>query len=202
LLTSPPDIFRLKEGEIQELERFGDVSARKLVKEIQAKKNIELSRFVMALGIPNVGEQTAIDLAHAFRSLSRLIHATKEELLAVSDIGEVVASSIRQFFASDQAKRWLKDYEGLGIKIHAPKQQGASLAGQIFVLTGTLTSLSREEAKEKIRALGGDVSASVSSKTQFVVAGEKPGSKFDQAQKLNVRILSEREFLAMVGSSL
>ncbi|MCH8049202.1 NAD-dependent DNA ligase LigA [Patescibacteria group bacterium] len=198
MLTSPPDLFTLKATDIQDLEGFAEVSAQKLVDEIASKKEIGLANFIVALGIPNVGEETAITLADHFGSIKRLVKANADELKAIPDIGDIVAQSIIDFFSSALAKKLLGAYEDVGVKIKAMKKKGKKLADETFVLTGTLVSMHRDEAKDKIRDLGGRVSESVSKETNFVVVGEKPGSKFDQAKKLGVKTLSEKAFLDML----
>ncbi|MFH1712096.1 MAG: NAD-dependent DNA ligase LigA, partial [Patescibacteria group bacterium] len=198
LLTSPVDLFRLKPEDIKDLEGFGEVSAKKLVTELQAQKEIELSRFITGLGISNVGVETAIALADHFGSIEKIAKVGVDDLLSVQDIGEVVAKSIVDYFLLESTKKLLEDYEDVGIIIKSPKKKGTKLAGKTFVLTGSLETMSRDDAKSKIRAQGGEVSGSVSKKTDFVIAGEKSGSKYQKAQKLGVKILSEKEFLGML----
>lgn len=198
-LQTAPDIFRLKKEEIAELEGYGEKSANQIVDEIQAHKNIDLADFIVGLGIPNVGSETAFDLAQKFGSLEELREATQEELVAVEDIGDIVAASVVNFFTSDRAKKLLDDYEAVGIKIKKPERVSSKLKGKTFVVTGTLEKFSREEAKEAIRKNGGDASGSVSKKTDFVVVGENSGSKLDDARKLGVKTLSEKQFLDMLG---
>ena len=198
LLGSPLDLFRLTPGDIDGLEGFGDVSAKKLVDEIASKKQIDFSKFITALSISNVGEQTAIDLAQEFGSIQKLAGASNERLVEIKDVGEIVANSIVEFFASDRAKEWLEGYEELGITINAPKRRGSKLKGKTFVLTGSLSTMTRDEATASIRMNGGDVSSSVSKKTNYVVAGSDPGSKFDKAKDLGIPTLSEKAFSAML----
>jgi len=179
------------------LEGFAEISSKKLYAEIQTHREIELPRFINALGIRHVGEETAHDLAQAFGTFDKLREASKDDLLAVEGIGETVADSIVGFFKD---KREAERIDNLMRQVKVSqssvgKSSAGRLKGTTWVLTGTLKSLSREEAKEKIRALGGDVSESVSRKTSFVVVGAEPGSKFQQAQKLGVTILNETEFL-------
>lgn len=199
LLKTAPDIFTLQEKEIGGLEGFGEVSAKKLVDEIARKKTIDLDRFIVALGIRHVGGETAFDLARAFGSLEKFTEATREDLLAIPNIGEVVADEIVAFLASDHARTLLKDYEKVGVEVRHAKEVEQKLAGKTFVLTGTLESMERDDAKEKIRLLGGSVSGSVSKNTDYVVAGESPGSKLENAKKLGVPVLSESEFLRILG---
>ncbi len=198
LIRTAPDIFRLKVADLEGLEKFGEVSANKLIKEIDSKKSIDLDKFVNGLGIHNVGTETAADLAQAFGSIKKIASATLEELEAVPNIGAVVAKSIHDYFSSAAAKKILTDFQEVGVKINPVKKRGGKLAGKSFVITGGLESMSRDEAKEKIRALGGDPAESVSKKTSYVVVGSDPGSKFEKAKKLGVTILSEAELLAML----
>ncbi|MBI1908125.1 NAD-dependent DNA ligase LigA [Candidatus Uhrbacteria bacterium] len=200
LLNSPPDVFRLTAEELMELERFGDILAKKLVDEIQSKKTIDLDKFIVALGIRHVGGETAFALATAFGTRDAFMGATKEDLLGVPDIGEVVADSITEFLQSSQAKMLFDEYAEVGVTVRPAKKVERTLAGKTFVLTGTLERLGREEAKEKIRLAGGNVSGSVSKKTDYVVVGAEPGSKLDDANRLGVRTLSEAEFLRILGS--
>jgi DNA ligase (NAD+) len=200
LITNFDDIFSLKRGDLLSLPRFAEKSADNLLSAIEEKKSISLSRFIVSLSIPNVGEETAEDLAEHFGGLVNIEEATAEELENISGIGEVVARSIFEWFREkenkDLVKRLLHHVEILGGQ--KKNKRALPLAGKSFVLTGTLSSLSREEAKEKIKDLGGDVVGSVSKNTGFVVAGENPGSKYDKAIELGVEILDEEEFLKMV----
>lgn len=198
LLHSAPDLFRLQEADIAPLEGFGDLSAKNIVGEIAEKKEISLANFLVGLSIPNVGIETAIALADQFGSLKRIAAASAEDLMDVQDVGEVVAKSIVEFFGSKQAQKLIQDYEDVGVKIQSPKKKGKKLAGKTFVITGTLEQLSRDEAKDRIRNQGGNVSGSVSKKTDFVVVGENPGSKLEKAKGLGVKTLSEKELLSML----
>ncbi len=204
IVQVPSDLFVVVADDLKGLEGFGDVSANKLVAEIASKKTIPLARFLTGLGIRNVGEETARDLAEAFGSIERIMDATMDDLVRVEQIGEVVARSIVEFFQEAHNRELVAAYKRNGITITTPRLRDTMtlpLHGKSFVLTGTLDSLSREEAKEKIRALGGDTVESVSKKTGYVVVGSEPGSKFDKAKKLGVPTLSEAEFLAMLGAS-
>lgn len=198
LLNSPPDLFRLQPDQIKDLEGFGEVSAQKLVEEIAQHKKIELQDFITALSIPNVGAETSLALARQFMSLGKLQAASKEKLQQVPDIGAVVADSIVEFFSSERAEHLLSEYSEVGIEVLNFKKSGSKLEGQTFVITGTLESLSRDEAKEKIQDQGGKVSGSVSKNTNYVVVGENPGSKIEKAKKLGVETLSEQDFLSML----
>lgn len=201
LVKTPPDIFRLQASDFLGVEGFAELSAQKLYEQIQARKSIELAAFIVALGMRHVGAETAFALATAFGSVEALAMATHEQLLAISDVGETVAESIYTFFQSPHGKQMLKDFKEVGVMIAEAPAVKQVLAGQRFVITGTLEQIGREQAKERIRLLGGSVSDAVSKKTNFVVVGENPGSKADKAQELGVKILSEGEFLQLLDSS-
>lgn len=202
LVHEPADLFKLTAGDLEALERFAEVSANKLVQEIQGHREISLDRFILALGIRHVGAQTAIDLANAFGSFERLCEATKEDFLSVEGIGEVVADSISAFFADSIEKgridRLLKEVK---VKTIQARKAGV-FSGTSWVFTGTLEAMSREEAKEKVRALGAEVSESVSKKTSYVVVGSDPGSKAEKAAKLGVTVLDEEGFLKMLDQHI
>ena len=205
LINDAADIFDLKKGDIEVLERFGEKSAENIVREIGEKKEITLQRFLYSLGILHVGEETAIDLAKRFPASSigeiEKIYGrlTKEELEGVKDIGPKVSESIYGWFREPRNITLLRKMKEAGVSITKERRIGGEkLTGKTFVLTGTLSKMSREEAKEKIRALGGDVAESVSKKTDYVVAGENPGSKYDKAKELGVRILTESEFKRVI----
>jgi DNA ligase (NAD+) len=201
LVQTPPDLFTLSADELLSLERFADVSAHKLVNEIQSKKKLSLSNFIVALGIKNVGEETARDLATHFGSLEKFIKVSAEDLTAVPQVGEVVAKSIVSFLSEDHNKKMIENYLANGVVItrEAPPKTNLPLSGQSYVLTGSLESMSRDEAKLKLRALGADPIESVSRKTTGVIVGSDPGSKFEKAKELGVKILDEKEFLALIG---
>ena len=201
IITGPADLFSLQSGDITGLEGFGEVSAKKLVDEIQDRKKISLSRFILSLGIRNVGEQTAIDLATHFSKLDEFMQASKEQLEQIEGVGGIVADSIVEFFEKQLNQDLVQTYLDHGIKINTQITSVASqpLSGSSFVVTGTMSQMSREEAKQAIRDAGGKVSGSVSKKTDFVVVGENPGSKAEKAEELGVRVLSENEFLVMIG---
>ena len=202
LISDPADLFELKEGDLLPLERFGKKSAENLIGALQQKKEINLARFIYALGIEGVGEETAQDLADYFKDLKTLKKASFEELLARKDIGPETANSIYSFFHQKTNLRFLERLLRAGVKIKSSAPRGErramKLSGKTFVLTGTLESLTRAEAKEKITALGGNVSNSVAKKTDFVVVGENPGSKLKQAKKLGIKLIKEREFLKLL----
>jgi len=199
LISDPADLFLLKEGDISILERFGQKSAQNLINAIQSKKKIPLARFIYALGVKNVGEETAQDLAQYFGSIEKLKKTSLEELQKIMDIGPVVAKSIYQFFQEKRNLNFIEKLKKVGVEIveeKKPKYQ--PLKGKTFVLTGSLETLTREEAKEKIRSLGGEISETVSKKTDYVIVGKEPGSKYQEAKKLGIKIISEKEFLKML----
>jgi DNA ligase (NAD+) len=198
LVEDPADLFLLKEGDLIPLERFAEKSAKNLIEAIQSKKEITLAKFIFALGIRGVGEETAQDLANHFGSLEKLKKATKEELQEILDIGPVVAGSIFNWFREKKNLEFLKKLKKVGIEIESLKPKVKRLKGKTFVLTGTLETLTREEAKEKIRELGGKVSSSVSKKTDYLVLGKEPGSKYEKAKKLGIKIIDEKQFLKIL----
>ena len=200
LIQDPADLFTLKVGDLLPLEHFAQKAASNLISAIKKRKKISLSKFLYALGIRHVGAETAEDLARHFGSLERIKKATKEELEAVSDIGSVVAESIYNWFKDKKNVEFLNKLRKVGVKIEKPPviKKRKILEGKTFVLTGTLATMSREEAKDKIRARGGKVTSSVSKKTDFVVVGEKPGSKYTKAKKLRIKIIREKEFISML----
>ncbi len=200
LVSTPAELFTINAEEIKDLDGFADLSAEKLVLEIQSKKEIPLSKFILALGIRNVGEQTALDLAEVFGSLENFKTSTREKFIAIDGVGDTVAESIVHFFEKEHSKKLLDQYERFGVSVlDHEKIEAGVFVGKSFVLTGTMSKISREEAKKRIQALGGKVSSSVSAKTSFVLVGEKPGSKFEKAKNLGVKILSEEEFLSTLG---
>ena len=199
LVSDPSDIFSLKEGDLEGLERFGEKSAENLIKSIKERSEITLSKFIYALGIRNVGEETAIDLAKIFKSIENLRNVKLQDLENVLNIGPVVAKSIVEWFSDKDNIKFLNKLEKtVKIKKQEAGIKKQTLNGLSFVLTGGLESMSRDIAREKIRELGGDVSESVSNKTSFVVAGAEAGSKLSKAEKLGVKIVSEEEFLKML----
>jgi len=199
LISDPADLFLLKEGDLLSLERFAEKSAQNLIEAIQSRRKIDLLRFIYALGIRNVGEETAQDLAEYFGSIEKLKNASLEELQKVTDIGPVVAQSIYRFFREKRNSDFIEKLKKVGVEIITegkPKYQ--PLKGKTFVLTGALETITREGAKEKIRLLGGEISESVSKKTDFVIVGKEPGSKFEKAKKLGVKTIEEKEFLKLL----
>ena len=198
LVQDYADLFTLKTKDLLNLDRFAEVSSANVVEAVAQRKKVPLSRFVYALGITHVGEETARVVAQYFHTLDRIALATEEELTAVEDVGPVVAKSIAEWFKRPYHKKLLKKFAKAEIQIIPEKGLAkGKLSGKTFVITGTLESMSREEAEAKIRALGGKSTSSVSKETSYVVAGENPGSKYDKAQKLGVNVINEGEFLEM-----
>jgi len=203
IVKTVPDLYRLGLANLMALERMGEKSAQNLLAGIESSKSTTLGRFLFSLGIRQVGETTAKDLARHFGNIDRLMDARVEQLLEVNDVGPIVAESIRHFFDQPHHREIVEQLRAVGV--HWPDQAGTAsdaprpLLGKTLVLTGTLPSLSRDEAKEMIEAAGGKVSGSVSKKTNYVIAGEEAGSKLDKARELGVTVLDEaglRELLA------
>lgn len=193
------DIYTLTKEQVIELERFADISATKLVAAIQAKKTPELPRFIYGLGIRHAGSQTAIDLSEHFGSLQKLAKAGLDELLQVEGIGEIVAESILAWFADPDNQRLLEKFENLGVKPHFESRARGPLHGKSFVVTGTLESMSRDEAGEKIRSLGGTFQTSVGKDTTYLVVGANVGaSKLAKAEKLGTKQLSESDLITLL----
>ncbi|MEW6610892.1 MAG: NAD-dependent DNA ligase LigA [Patescibacteria group bacterium] len=213
LLKDAADIFTLKAEDLIGLEGFAELKANKLVHAIHNKKTIPLSRFLYSLGILHVGEETANDIAQFLASSFQLpASSTVKKFLkivenltidtwsSIKDIGPVVAQSLHDYFHDKRNINLINKLFNVGVSIEIPTltAYGLQLQGKTFVLTGTLSSLSRDEAKARIRALGGEISESVSKKTSYVIVGENPGSKFEKAKKLNVTILNESDFQKLI----
>jgi DNA ligase (NAD+) len=201
LVHSILDIYALGEEQIASLERMGKKSAANLVAAITRSRDTSLARFLYALGIRDVGEATALSLAMHFGDLAPLRAADEEALQEVADVGPVVARQITSFFAEPHNREVL---DGLVKCVRWPVQPpldtgDAALAAKRFVITGTLQAMARDEAKRRLQALGAKVSGSVSSKTDFLVAGANPGSKRTKAEALGITILDEDEFLKLIG---
>jgi DNA ligase (NAD+) len=198
LISDVVDLFYLKKEDIQSLERFGEKSAENIINSIQAHKKITLAKFIYALGIPHVGEETGFDLAQRFGSIEKLMLASVEEINAIPNVGEVVAKSVHDWFAAKANKDLVRGLVKAGIKIETIKIKTTPLTGKSVVVTGSLDSMSRDEAKEAVREAGGDWVSSVSKNTDYLVVGDSPGSKLDKAQKLGVKIIEEKEFLKLL----
>ncbi len=199
LISDAADIFTLKKEDIEILERFGEKSAENIIEEIRSKRKIPLARFLWALGILHVGEETARDLALHFETLEKLMSASIEKINEIENIGPAVSLSVHKFFQDKNNLHFIEKLRKNGVVIEkAQKTKGGKLSGLTFVLTGTLSTMSRESAKAKILEAGGKVAGSVSKNTSFVIAGEEAGSKLKDAQKLNVKVLTEDAFIEML----
>ncbi len=198
LIEQPSDLWELTEGDLLPLERFAEKSARNLVQEIQSKKEIPLPRFLVALGIPHVGVVMAQDIARHFGTLRRIVGASKEELEEVEGVGAKTAEAIASYFARADVRQVLEHYRKIGMRILRETQSGA-LAGKTFVFTGTMSSMTREEAKQRVQELGARVAASVGKGVTYVVVGEDPGSKAEKARKMGIPILKEEEFATLLA---
>lgn len=210
LVTRASDLYTLGRTQLRQLERMGSRSADNLVAAIDQSRQAPLHRVLVALGIPEVGTTTARDLAEHFRSLDALIAADHDALLQVHGVGSTVAGHVRDFFDDPERQEEIARLRQLGVAFpalppkedHGPAGDVEGVAGKTFVLTGTLPTMQRSEAKERILAAGGKVTGSVSSKTDFLVAGEKAGSKLAKAQKLEVAVLSEAALLALLAGEM
>jgi DNA ligase (NAD+) len=196
------DLYTLTVGEVADLERFAEKSAENLVAAIQASKTRGLARLLNALGILMIGERVASLLANQFGTMERLLAASARELNEIRGIGDELAQSIRRFFDDETNREVIRRLSEADVEMTQPgveAERPQPLAGQTFVVTGELSSLTREAARELIERLGGRVTSSVSKKTAYVVVGEAPGSKADDARRLGVEILDEGAFLRLTG---
>jgi DNA ligase (NAD+) len=202
LVRTPADLYRLGPDVLAGLERMGEKSAQNLLGALANSKHTTLARFVYALGIRNVGETTARDLASHFGALAPLMNADEDALQEVSDVGPIVAASIRQFFAERHNCEVIQALRQAGIRwAEGPRRSPAAgaAAGKTFVLTGTLPGMTRDEATLFIESRGGKVTGSVSKKTDYVVAGAEAGTKLAKAEALGVRVLDEASLLQLLG---
>jgi len=200
LIGDAADIFSLRKEQISSLERMGEKSAENLINSINDSKNKSFDKIIFAIGIPFVGATSARILANKFNNFNSLKNATKEELQVLEGIGDKMAESIVQYFMQEKNKLLIEKLEKAGLKFTEIKSSRSNkLAGKSFVLTGSLENYTREEIKTMILEQGGKVSSSISSKTDYVILGENPGSKFEKAQKLGISIINETEFLQIAG---
>lgn len=215
LISNAADIFELKIGDLEPLERFAEKSAQNLVEAVEKSKKISLEKFLYALGIRYVGEETAVLVTRntekiikkKIKNLQDIIdifsQTTKEQWLEIKGIGEKSAESLAVWFSDKENIKLLERLNNLGVVLQVPNEANEArnykLAGKTFVLTGELSGLTRDEAKDMIRKKGGDVSSSVSKKTDYVVAGENPGSKYDKARELGVKVIDKKAFLSLIG---
>ena len=206
LISDAADIFELEKGDIESLPRFGEKSAENIVAEIASKKELPAEKLIYSFGVKHVGEETARTIAKVIRNgktpsdiFEYLKSIPEEELQGLPDVGPRVAEAIREWFNQGKNEEFARKLTENGVIISAEKEKGTKkLSGKTFVFTGTLLRIEREDAKDIVRSLGGNVSESVSKKTDYVVAGENPGSKYDRAAELGVRILSEDDFKNLI----
>ena len=201
LINDSADLYTLTEARLSELEGFGEISAANLVRSIEASKDQPFERVLYGLGIPGVGYVNARNLARHLRSMDALLAATEDQLVEVEGIGPIMARTIEETLAEDRTRELVERFREYGLKM---EEEGPAapvdgpLVGKTLVLTGTLPNLTREDATERVEAAGGKVTGSVSKKTDYVVAGEDPGSKMTKAQELGTEILDEDGLLALL----
>jgi len=201
LVQTAADLFELEVDAVAGLERMAEKSASNVLAGISASKNTSLRRFIYALGVRNVGEQTARDLAAHFGKLDSLMESSEEELQTVADVGPIVAASVAQFFREPHNRKVIERLRETGVRWDegaGSRGKTGMLAGKTFVLTGTLPNMTRDEARASIEAAGGKVTGSVSGKTDYVVAGADPGSKYVKAQDLGIVVLDEPGLLTLL----
>lgn len=202
LVKSIPDLYRLKPETIASLERFAELSAKNLVSAIQDSKTAPLAKFITALGIRHVGAQTAVSLAGSFKSLENLKNATEEELLAIPDIGKIVAESILAYFADEDNLKMLDELVSLGVKPSYTDTSNLPLAEKSYIISGTIDGYDREGAEDALRNLGATVTSTVTKTTTALITGKNPGkSKLEKAEKLGIPILSESDFFDLIKKS-
>jgi len=198
LISSYEDIFALRKGDLLNLPRFAEKSVDNIISSINNARKITLPRFLVSLSISQLGEETAIDIAKHFKTLDAVRNASKEDLGAIAGVGPVVAESVYSWFRVAENKKIIERLQK-EVGVEKTTATTAKFSGQKFALSGSLSSMSRDEAKEKIRALGGEIVSSVSKKTNYLITGSEPGSKYDQAVEFGVKILSEEKLLAMLN---
>ncbi len=202
LVKSIADLYRLDAKKVAQLERFGRLSVKKLVDAIQNSKHAPLNKFITALGIRHIGGQTAITLADHYQSLDKLQEATEEDLLKLPDIGKIVAESILAWIADEDNIKLLEELKELGVEPTYTDRSSLPLTGKSYLVTGTLTGMGREEAEDKLRALGAIVTSGVTKDTTALIVGTKPGkSKIDKATKLGIPTINEEEFLELTNGA-
>jgi NAD-dependent DNA ligase len=205
-INNVADLYYLTKEQLASLERLGDKSASNIINAINGSKDRPLARLIYALGIRHVGGETAELLAREFHSLDDLAIATRERLMSIPSIGPKIADSILAFFSVKENREIIEKLRRAGVKlaekVEAKPVAGQPLAGKVFVITGTLQSLKRAEAEEKVKALGGEVGSSVTRQTTHLVIGAEPGSKLAKAQELGAKVLTEEEFLKLIGEKV
>ncbi len=205
LIDDVADLYQLEKDTLKELERFGEKSADNLLQALEKSKDTTFTRFLYALGIREVGEVGARVLAEHFITLERLMQTNEEELMALPDIGPVMAHNVLHFFAQSYNREVIKKLLDSGVHWPKPEKkvvpEDSPFRGKTVVLTGTLAAMSREDAKKLLQILGAKVTGSVSAKTDFVIAGSEAGSKLEKAEKLGVAVLDEESFKDKLGST-
>jgi DNA ligase (NAD+) len=200
LVKDIADIYFVKKEALTALERMADKSAQNIIGAIEASKEKPSSRFLYALGIRHVGEHISDVLAHRFPHLDDFFHLSEEELMEVEEVGPEVAASVIQFFGDRKNKESVERLKKAGVQVVEPKvKDKEKFSDKVFVFTGALQTYGRDEARNVVETLGGKTTSSVSKKVDFVVVGEDPGSKFEKAKELGIRILTEEAFRKMVG---
>jgi len=200
-VMSVVDIFKLTKDDLMQVERMGEKLAEKIIDSIHHRKSVGLSHFLKSLGIRNVGEHVARVIAKSARSMSRLLEMSVEDLMEIDEVGPGVAESVYGFFHDEETKKILDDFRNVGLIINdeVAEERIGEIVNRTFVFTGRLERLSRKEAESIVESHGGRSASSVSSKTDYLVAGESSGTKLDRARQLGVKIISEEEFLRMIG---
>ena len=199
IIKTVSDLYKIKEVDIISLEGFASKSSSNLIKSIKASKDTSLQRFIYALGIREVGEATAFNLASNFKEIKRLMQASKEDLIEINDIGPVAAGFIFDFFSDKNSIELVDELISLGLKLTPPQTDNSSkFSGKTIVITGSFTSFSRNELKEQLIIRGAKVTSSISAKTDFLISGEKPGSKLSKAEDLNIKTLNEKEVIDLL----
>lgn len=199
-IKSIPDLYKIKKEDLINLERFGEKKAENLLNAIEKSKNCDLASFIYALGIPNVGKKTSVDLVKKFKDLKSIQKASFDELVKIEDVGDIVACSIIEFFKDEKIISSIDELLKLGVKPYYEEVliKESIFGGKTVVVTGSLEEFSRSEIKNKLQGLGAKVSSSVSSKTDFVLVGKEPGSKYEKALNLGIKIITEAEFKSMI----
>ena len=200
LVTNFADLFKLEMHDLQDLEGFGEKSARNLINSIAASKDTTLSRFIYSLGIREVGEATAMNLALNFNNITNFLSATEDDLMEINDIGPVASKFIKEFLADKENIGLIKELIELGVN---PKEINVTndnpFSSKVIVITGSFSSIARSQLKEELIRVGARVSSSISAKTDFLIAGEKPGSKLSKANELGVKVIEEEETLSLLN---
>ena len=196
------DIYKLTFDDLMLLDLFKEKKANNLIQAIIDSKKQPLSKLIFALGIRHIGDKSAQILANKFQNMDNLISSTKDDLLSINEIGPILVQSILDFFKNEQTLKMIEELKSLGVNITEPEKDNSfsPLANKTFVLTGELATLTRKDAENIILSLGGKTSSSVSKKTDYVVVGENPGSKYQKAVKLGVKILNEKEFKEIINA--